>query len=70
MRLDMAEQIKQTINCDNGIDKYTKWINLPPKECEPLGLIVSYDMGWKLRSSGRAYNIMSVHSFMIGALTN
>ena len=34
---------------------------------EPLGLTVSYDMGWSKRSSGSTYDSLSGHTFLIGA---
>ena len=46
MHLEMVNKIKQTTICDDGIDTYEKWINLPPKQREPVELVVSYDMVW------------------------
>ena len=36
---------------------------------EPIGLTVSYDMGWNKRSSGRRYDSLSGHAFVIGVYT-
>ena len=32
----------------------------------PVGLTLSYDMGWSKRSSGNIYNSLSGHSFLVG----
>ena len=40
-----------------------------PEEIVILGLAVSYDMGWQKRSTGRRYDSMSGHGFMIGCRT-
>ena len=34
-----------------------------------LGLAISFDMGWKKRSSGHKYDSISGHAFIIGAYT-
>ena len=70
MHLAMAEEIKETTICDKGIEFYKKWIDLPPKDCGPIGLILSYDMGLQRYSSGHAYKIMPGHTFVIESLTN
>ena len=36
---------------------------------EPIGLTVSYDMGWNKRSSGHRYDSLSGHAFVIGVYT-
>ena len=33
---------------------------------QPVGLTVSYDMGWSKRSSGRTYDSISGHAFFVG----
>ena len=35
----------------------------------PIGITVSYDMGWNKRSSGKTYDSLSGHALMIGALS-
>ena len=45
MYLEMAKEIKETIICDDGIDEYENWINLPKKQRKPAELAVSYVMG-------------------------
>ena len=37
-----------------------------PKSCTPIGLSVSYDMGWQKRSSGKNYDSLSGHGFFVG----
>ena len=37
-----------------------------PEEIITLGLAVSYDMGWQKRSTGRRFDSMSGHGFIIG----
>jgi hypothetical protein len=81
----VAEGLKQEITATiNEIlkDKYTyneitqyihdfnegNFKNLP-EEILILGLAVSYDMGWQKRSTGRRYDSMSGHGFMIGCRT-
>ena len=40
-----------------------------PEEIKQLGIIVSYDMGWQKRSTGRIYDSLSGHGYMIGCLS-
>ena len=42
---------------------------LIPKEIKELGIIVSYDMGWNGRSTGRVYDSLSGHGYLIGCLS-
>ena len=46
MYLAMAEEIKETIICDKGIEFYEKWTDLMAKDRKTIGLIVLYGMGW------------------------
>ena len=43
-------------------------INIPDKILK-LGLAVSYGMGWQKRLTGKIYNNMSGHEFMISCCT-
>lgn len=36
-----------------------------PVEILPIIIIISYDMGWQKRSTGRIYDYISGHGFMI-----
>ena len=40
-----------------------------PAEIKTVGIAVSYDMGWNKRSTGRVYDSLSGHAFMIGCQT-
>ena len=40
-----------------------------PADVLNIGIIVSYDMGWQKRSTGRIYDSISGHGFMIGTMT-
>ena len=40
-----------------------------PADVLNIGIIVSYDMGWKKCSTGRIYDSISGHGFMIGTST-
>ena len=33
---------------------------------EPVGLTMSFDMGWSKRSSGNTYDSLSGHAFFVG----
>ena len=78
---DMNEEIIATIKnklkgsySDADIMKYSndfiqrKFDNLPD-ELKSVGIEVSYDMGWNKRSTGRVYDSLSGHAFMIGCRT-
>jgi len=77
----MNEEIVATIHnklkgsySDADIKKYSndfiqrKFDNLPD-ELKSVGIEVSYDMGWNKRSTGRVYDSLSGHAFMIGCQT-
>ena len=49
-------------------DEWTKWKLNDRKDS--IGLDVSYDMGWQRKSSGRSYDSLSGHGFLIGLSTN
>ena len=40
-----------------------------PHELQRIGISVSYDMGWNKRSTGRVYDSLSGHGFIIGCMT-
>ena len=40
-----------------------------PDAIKKIGLIFSYDMGWQKRSTGKIYDSLSGHAFIIGAIT-
>ena len=40
-----------------------------PDEIKTVGLSISYDMGWQKRSTGRVFDSISGHAFMIGCRT-
>ena len=40
-----------------------------PDELLSIGIAVSFDMGWQRRSTGRVYDNMSGHGFIIGCWT-
>ena len=44
-------------------------MNNLPEEIHNIGIAVSYDMGWNKRSTGKVYDSLSGHGFIIGCLT-
>ena len=40
-----------------------------PDEVKKIGIAVSYDMGWQKRSTGRVYDSISGHGYLIGCRT-
>ena len=46
-----------------------KQINELPEEIQKIGIAVSYDMSWDKHSTGRVYDLLSSHGFIIGCLT-
>jgi len=40
-----------------------------PDEVKKIGITVSYDMGWQKRSTGRVYDSISGHGYLIGCRT-
>ena len=46
-----------------------KQIDKLPEEIQRIGIAISYDMGWNKRSTGRVYDSLSGHGFIIGCLT-
>ena len=69
MKKAMELEIRMTLEC-NESQKYcdTYW-DLPEDRRPPVGLTISYDMGWNKRSSGHRYDSLSGHAFAIGAYT-
>lgn len=49
-------------------DEWSKWKQGKRDDC--IGLDVSYDMGWQKKSSGRHYDSLLGHCFLVGLLTN
>lgn len=66
MKQAIEEEIKLTIEKEHPEINYEEWRNKPLKDREAIGLNVSYDMGWNKRSSGRRYDSLSGHAFMVG----
>ena len=48
------------------IVNYNNKTGYVPDELNTLVLAVSYDMGWQKRSTGRRYDIISGHGFIVG----
>ena len=40
-----------------------------PTDILNIEIVISYDMGWQKHSTGRIYNSLSGHGFMIGCIT-
>ena len=40
-----------------------------PENVKRIGIAVSYDMGWNKRSTGKVYDSLSGHGFIIRCLT-
>jgi len=81
MRGALNEEIEATIRDkldgkmdDEEIDNAVKaWFakddeNIPD-EIKTIGIAVSYDMGWQKRSTGRVYDSISGHGYIIGCRT-
>ena len=62
----LQNEIKDTLEHNNH--SYVDWCALSDKEKNnnKVKLTVTYDMGWKKRSSGRRYDSSSGHAFIIG----
>ena len=65
----LLEEIKLTYNSKQRDVPFDVWLNMKPEEREVIKICVSYDMGWQKRSSGKQYNSLSGHAFMIGCRT-
>ena len=61
----LKEEVRLT-NIANKID-HEKWLQTPINQRPQVKLTVSFDMGWQKRSSGKRYDSLSGHAFMIGA---
>jgi hypothetical protein len=48
---------------------YLDWASLPPENWPVVTLTVSFDTGWQTKGTGKNYNSLSGHSFMVGAYT-
>eukprot|EP00957_Ditylum_brightwellii_P037970 2871811-Ditylum_brightwellii.AAC.1 len=46
---------------------YLDWKAIPTKDCPVVTFTVSFGTGWQCKGSGHVYNLLSGHSFMIGA---
>ena len=62
----LQDEIKDTLEHNN--QSYVDWCDLAEKENNnnKVKLTVTYDMGWKKRSSSRRYDSYSGHAFIIG----
>ena len=62
----LQDEIKDTLEHNNH--SYVDWCALSDKEKNnnKVKLTVTYDMGWKNRSSGRRYDSSGRHAFIIG----
>ena len=63
----LQEEIKDTLEVNN--QSYVDWCAQTDNEKNnnKVKLTVTFDMGWKKRSSGRRYDSSSGHAFIIGA---
>jgi hypothetical protein len=69
MRKAMDLEIKMTLKSTETPEYCENYWALPEDERPPVGLTISYDMGWNKRSSGHRYDSLSGHAFAIGAYT-
>jgi len=55
---------------DKAMDDFIneKWEDVPA-DILKIGITVSYDMGWNKRSTGKVYDSLSGHAFIIGCRT-
>ena len=60
--IDATVQNKQNMTLE-------EWLKIPKDQRVPIRLDVSFDMGWQKRSSGKTYDSLSGHAFMIGQAT-
>ena len=73
IRATITETLKKTYT-DEEIDRYVSYFldgkyEQLPTEIRKVGIIVSFDMGWQKRSTGRVYDSLSGHGFIIGVRT-
>ena len=62
----LQDEIKDTLEHNNK--SYVYWCALSDKERNKnkFEITLTYDMGWKKRSSGRRYDSSSGHAFIVG----
>ena len=63
----MDLEIKKTLESTETPEYCDIYWALPEDRRPPVGLTISYDMGWNKRSSGHRYDSLSGHAFAIGA---
>ena len=67
----LIEEVRLQYESENREMMYSSYCNLPESEraLYPVGINISFDMGWNKRSSGNQYNSLSGHGFAIGQLS-
>ena len=73
LQMEIAETIREKLEgkytksqIEKFIVNYNNKTGYVPDELNTLGLAVSYDMGWQKRSTGRRYESISGHGFIVG----
>ena len=65
---DLLKEENSKLTTSQLEDEFHKWKN--GVRTDEIGLLVSYDMGWQKKSSGKRYDSLSGHGFLVGLLTN
>ena len=63
------EEVKMTL-LEKGICYDKEWKQKNEMDRKQVALTTSFDMGWNKRSSGRRYDSLSGHGFLLGCRTN